>query len=411
VNQYDSGSLGAGLSSSGFKQVKEDADLAVVHSCAVTSAAIAKSRQTINLARRENPRAKIVLAGCWPKVYRQGADRAKGVDLVLAKAGLPEILRVAQDLYGFKWQATDKGGLSHNQERGGRYFLKVQDGCEQFCSYCVIPYARGPLSSRPSGDVLAEAKAAVEMGFKEIVLSGIHLGLYGINNLDKEAEEKDMKLYKLIEQLENVDGLKKIRLSSIEVVDVSKEIVRLLAAGGKLCPHLHIPLQSGCDRTLKAMRRPYSTKTFAEKIKEIRRLVPNVCITTDVIVGFPGESDADFNRTFSFIEKMSFSRLHVFPFSSHPQTLAAKLPGHVDEGVKKARAAKLRALSDAAASSYRRRFFGQRLELVVEAVVDGRIKGKSGYYFDVWFSRDDILSANKDKRDLVGEIVEIEMKK
>ena len=409
VNQYDAGKLSAGLSSAGLLAVDSGADLAVIHSCAVTASAISKSRQTVRKAKRDNPGAKIILAGCWPRVYRQEAESVGGVDLVLAKAESKEILLAVGELYGFNSGHHQEVSIGGNLERGGRYFLKVQDGCEQFCSYCVIPHARGPLTSRPSKEVVAEAKVAIAAGFSEIVLSGIHLGLYGVENMRPEGAEKDMDLCKLIVRLLSLKGLKGLRLSSIEATEVSDELIALMKENEKFCHHLHIPLQSGCDKTLKAMKRPYNTSFFQRKLDKIRRAVGDVAITTDVIVGFPGESDSDFKKTMDFISGAGLCRLHVFPFSAHPLTPAASMSDQVKEDVKKSRAGKLRALGDSLAKEYRQRFVGKIENVIVESVKAGVFTGRTGNYLDMEFRRSEILSSNKTKRDLVGEAVRVRM--
>jgi threonylcarbamoyladenosine tRNA methylthiotransferase MtaB len=410
VNQYDAGKLASGLSSAGFISSDSGADLAVIHSCAVTASAIAKSRQALRRARKENPGAKIILAGCWPRAYRQEAESFNGVDLVLAKAGIKEVLLAIEGLYAFYPAHRQEPLLGANSERGGRYFLKVQDGCQQFCSYCVIPYARGPLTSRPSLEVISEAKAAVLAGFSEIVLSGIHLGLYGVENVRPEGAEKGMSLCKLIEQLSRIEGLRRIRLSSIEVTEVSDALIGLMCKEGKLCRHLHIPLQSGCDKTLKAMKRPYTTSFFKKKLAKIRRLVADVAITTDVIVAFPGENDSDFNKTMSFISELGFCRLHVFPFSAHSLTPAASMSNQVNDQVKRLRALKMRALGDKLSKQYRQAFIGRDLEVVVESFNKGCFKGRTDNYLEIDFGRRDILSANKNKKNLIGETVGVIMK-
>jgi len=409
VNQYDAGKLSAGLSSAGLLAVDSGADLAVIYSCAVTASAISKSRQTVRKAKRDNPGAKIILAGCWPRVYRQEAESVGGVDLVLAKAESKEILLAVGELYGFNSGHHQEVSIGGNLERGGRYFLKVQDGCEQFCSYCVIPHARGPLTSRPSKEVVAEAKVAIAAGFSEIVLSGIHLGLYGVENMRPEGAEKDMDLCKLIVRLLSLKGLKGLRLSSIEATEVSDELIALMKENEKFCHHLHIPLQSGCDKTLKAMKRPYNTSFFQRKLDKIRRAVGDVAITTDVIVGFPGESDSDFKKTMDFISGAGLCRLHVFPFSAHPLTPAASMSDQVKEDVKKSRAGKLRALGDSLAKEYRQRFVGKIENVIVESVKAGVFTGRTGNYLDMEFRRSEILSSNKTKRDLVGEAVRVRM--
>jgi threonylcarbamoyladenosine tRNA methylthiotransferase MtaB len=404
VNQYDAGKIGGDLALLGFKEVDGAADLALVFSCAVTASAITKSRQMINKAKKENPKARIILSGCWPRTAKIDNGQVKNVDFVLPKAGLKEILLACS--YSGDESACGLS-ISQNQGRGGRYFLKIQDGCQQFCAYCVIPYARGPLQSRISDEVISEAKMVIASGFKEIVLSGIHLGLYGINNVEKAKEEKGMALYKIIEQLSRIDGLERIRLSSIEVTEINDKIIGLLKKNKKLCSHLHIPLQSGCDKILKLMRRPYTTKFFLDKIKKIRQAVPDIAITTDVIVGFPGETTTDFKKAVAFIKKVGFSRLHVFPFSAHDLAPASKMPNQVSDSVKKERVLLLRELSDELYKNFSAKFSGHRLSVVVEGTRNGLMLGKTEHFLEAAIKRGDIVSDNKNKKDLIGETVDI----
>ncbi len=410
VNQYDAGKLSSGLSSAGFQYVESDADFAIIYSCAVTGSAITKSRQAVRKAQKENPKAKIILSGCWPRTYRDEAESLEGVDLVLAKAGPKEVLMAARELYGFDFKDSRESCISQNSNRGGRYFIKVQDGCEQFCSYCVIPYARGPLTSRRSDEIMEEAKTAVAVGFPELVLSGIHLGLYGVEHVKKDDAESGMELYKLIEQLSSIDGLKRIRLSSIEITEVSDKLISLFKKNEKLCHHLHIPLQSGCDKVLKNMKRPYNTSFFEKRLKKIFKAVPDIAITTDVIVGFPGETDVDFSVTESFCSRVGFSRLHVFPFSAHPLTPAFSMSGAVKEEKKKERASKLRKLSSKLENQYRRKFVGREMEVLVESFSNKEFKGITSNYLEVSFPASSIISANKNKKNLIGQMVSIVIK-
>ena len=321
-------------------------------------------------------------------------------------------------------------GENRNDISRSRYFIKVQDGCRQFCTYCIIPYVRGDLRSRQAEEVIAEVKQALARGYREIVLCGIHLGLYGVDHVahnmehvttgschpeldsgsrgievkrgrtdnswipgqardDKMGErlgEDRINLVTLLKQLIKIDGLGKIRLSSIEPNEVTDELIDLIKTSGKICRHLHIPLQSGNDKILKLMNRPYTTKRFSSKIKKIRQAVPGIALTTDVIVGFPGESVGDFDKTVAFIKKMKFSKVHVFPFSAHERTPASKMPGQVAENVKFERSKKLSALSGKLEKAYRQKFKGKKLAVIIDGrSKDGHYRGKTEYYFDVEF--------------------------
>lgn len=399
VNQYDSGGIGEKLISLGFCLEKSNVDVAVVNTCSVTKSAVLKNKEMVNRARKENPQAKIILTGCWPKVYKEEADGA-GANYVCS---MEDIEGLVKDVFHLNddivsCHSHDVFLRTNNQERS-RYFIKVQDGCEQYCSYCIIPYTRGKLKSRPVEEVVEEIERAVGEGYREIIFSGIHLGLYG-----REGSNNNIDLFFLLQEVLKIKNLGRIRLSSIEITEVSDELVKLITINKKICKHLHIPLQAGCDKILKRMNRPYDTNYFKAKVEEIRKLVPDVAITTDVIVGFPGETDEDFERTVDFIKEINFSKVHVFSFSVHERTLAAKMDGVVSEKDIKKRSAVLRKLSDELETGYKNKFLGKELELVVDGrSKEGDYRGKTEYYFDVNFREKDIVAGEAQ----VGEIIKI----
>ncbi len=287
-----------------------------------------------------------------------------------------------------------------------RYFLKIQDGCEQFCSYCIIPYTRGKLWSKPENEVIDEVECAINDGYQEIVLCGIHLGLYGQEVKSRKLKVKsDLKA--LLKKIIKINKLFRVRLSSIEITEVSDDLIKLMAGSDKICKHLHIPLQSGSDRILKLMKRPYSTKYYENKIKKIRKLMPDIAITTDVMVGFPGETAVEFKKTYGFIKKMKFSRLHVFPFSAHEKTPAAKLPGRVGE-IEKIKCAKiLRKLGVGLANDYKDKFKDKILDVLVEKSNGKKFIGKSQYYFDAEFTKNKIIDKLEYNRKLIGKIIKV----
>jgi threonylcarbamoyladenosine tRNA methylthiotransferase MtaB len=434
VNQYDGDKLGGLLKSAGFILAKDKADFAIINSCAVTASAISKSRAMIKKARQENSRAKIVLAGCWPRIIEKDSKKDLDVDLIWPKDDIDSLMKEIKKYSKYqilntkyKTVANGKNGLVlvKDVQQRSRYFLKIQDGCEQFCSYCIIPYTRGKLQSRPMAEVVAEAEAAVQAGWQEIVLNGIHLGLYGINNVGNKSSSvsntrnysykgRNNNLLELLKKIVEIEGLKRIRLSSIEVTEVGDDLIKFMAQEKKMCQHLHIPLQSGCNKILKSMKRPYDLNFFAEKIKKLRKKMPDIAISTDVIVGFPGETDKDFIAMKNFIKKIKFSRLHVFSFSAHKRTAAFKLPDHVKPEIIKSRSEALRKLSDELVCAYEKKFAGKILEVVVEQnrssrtgkVKGDKIKGKTQFYFDVYFDKNDIISRPA-KENLIGQVVKI----
>lgn len=396
--------------------VKNNADLVIINTCAVTMNAIRKGKRMIIKARKENPKAKILVMGCWPKVYKEADDTEAMGDLIIIRSEneLEEVIGK------FKLRETVSDGDDANSEMAAcaveigaddrsRYSIKIQDGCEQFCSYCVIPYARGKLKSRSSSEVIKEITRAVQMGYREAVLCGIHLGLYG--------KDSGANLADLLKKIVKIKGLERIRLSSIEITEVTGELIKLMAdrakikEGAKICRHLHIPLQSGSDKILQLMNRPYGVKYFKEKVKQIRKKMPEVALTTDVIVGFPGETDIDFKETYDFIREIKFSRLHIFPFSAHERTPASKMPGVVTETVKKERVAELKKLGEKLAKEYKRKFRGKKLDFIIEHGPGSGFIGKSEYYFDLVLTAKELKRAAKLAEDrLIGKLVKIMVK-
>ncbi len=388
VNQYDSAVLKNLLLSGNFILSKNNqrSDLIIVNSCAVTKSAISKSRKVINQIKKENPRVKMALIGCWPKVYgSEILGKELGVDIVLGEKDLKKINKSINQFF-FPKNNNKKGVIScqnnkiNTVEDRSRYFIKIQDGCRQFCSYCIIPLARGPLNSRSCLEILKEIKVAVKKGFEEIVLSGIHLGLYG-----KDLPVGGESLYSLLLKILKIKNIGRIRLSSIEINDIGDDIIDLMASNRKICRHLHIPLQSGNSRILRLMNRPYTSKYFIDKIKRIRKKIPDIAISTDIIVGFPGEGNVDFRDTYNFSKNIKFSKIHVFSFSAHEKTSAYYLPDPVSVSDIKFRSQQLRQLSKKLENNYRRETLkrGGRLSLLVEGLVGDKIIAKSEFYFDM----------------------------
>jgi threonylcarbamoyladenosine tRNA methylthiotransferase MtaB len=329
-----------------------------------------------------------------------------GGDLVLTGIDLDKYIKTQNTNYKAQTKHNSQNTncqsiFSEPKIHKSRYFLKVQDGCRQFCSYCIIPYARGELKSRPVSEVLAEADVVARSGCKEIVLCGIHLGQYGIDlKLQDTRNKKQINLDSLLKILIEISGIERIRLSSIEINEVTDELIELMKKERKLCRQLHIPLQSGCDKILKLMNRPYATKMFAEKIKKIRKVMPEIAITTDVIVGFPGETEKDFQATTEFIKQINFSSLHIFPFSAHEKTPAAAMPEQVAEPIKNKRVKKLNDLSGFLEKAYIKRFAGKPLEVIVDGRNQGaKLRGRTDYNFDIEFS--------SDKKYRQGELVKV----
>ncbi|MDP3837234.1 MAG: tRNA (N(6)-L-threonylcarbamoyladenosine(37)-C(2))-methylthiotransferase MtaB [bacterium] len=405
VSQYDAAELRRELESRGLSMVESDPSAVIINTCAVTHAAMRKDRQLARKLKATYPETLLVVMGCWPQTNEMMAKTDLGDESILFW-GVGKIKELAETIC-VRLQlpvqsVTSNSGLVVSSEKS-RYILKVGDGCNQFCSYCLIPFARGRLQSRKKEAILAEAKAAIESGYDEIILSGIHLGLYGTDL------NKNYGLNNLLIELLQLSETTRFRLSSIEITEVDDDLMSLIAnSEGRLCRHLHISLQSGSDKILSAMKRPYNTAYFLDRLKTIRAVMPEIGITTDVIVGFPGESDEDFNDTLSFLKQCDFAGIHVFPFSAHEQTAAYNLPEKVSPKQIKERALTLRVVSEDAASSYRenilKRYAGKMLKLVSEKKGGECIKGHSEFY--PVFSFPKILAPGLK----TGKMVEVEVR-
>ena len=399
VNQYDSSYLARQLDAQNFLFQKENADLVIINTCAVTKQAISKARRMINLARKENPKAFVVLMGCWPKVYIDEIDRQKlKIDLIWQTGKLAELIKEISKNFKKNQKSRKNIPLKFREDKA-RYFIKIQDGCEQFCSYCIIPYTRGKLKSRDSREILDEIQSAIEAGYREIVLSGIHLGLYGVD-LDEKINLAD-----LIKKILKLKNLGRIRLSSIEVTEISDELIELMQ-DARICDHLHIPVQSGSDQILSVMNRPYDTDYFRKKILEIKKIIPDIAISTDIIVGFPGESVKDFLDSKNFLENIGFSKVHVFPFSAHEKTPAFSLPYQVSKKEKWERSKELRKLGERLEKEFKQKFKNKKLNVLIELECGSdEFIGKSEYYFDVKFLKSSIISKKINCDKLIGQIV------
>ncbi len=414
VNQYESEAMMDLFKKAGYRIVdfSNKADIYVIHSCTVTNEAARKSRQFARRARRKNPEAKVALVGCYPQVSPQEVAEIEEVDFIVGTGDKKRIVElITDDLVEketedrkFMGTIADFRDLALYQDlqvsefrEMTRAYVKIEDGCNQFCSYCIIPYARGPVRSRTPESVCREVERLINDGVQEIVLTGIHLGAYGTDRDDKNA------LTGLIRKLLEIGDSFRIRLSSIEVTEVSAELLQLMAEEDRVCPHLHLPLQSGSDPVLKAMNRPYRTGEFRQKTAEIREIIPDIAFTTDVIVGFPGETGKNFRETVDFIEEIGFSRLHVFPFSRRTGTPAAKMSDQVDGDIKKERSNELINLNQVLMLNYQQQFIGERRRVVIEEKRDyetGLLTGFTGNYIKILIDAGD---------ELMGKLVDVKL--
>lgn len=389
VNTYESEAMLKLFANDGYKEVefKEQADVYVINTCTVTNTGDSKSRQMIRKAYRKNPQAVICVVGCYSQVASDEIASIEGVSVVLGtqfrseivelvkqyQSSQKQIIKIADVMRSPRFEDLDIDEFTKNT----RAFLKIQDGCNNFCTYCIIPYARGKMRSRDKESVLSQAQSLVNHGFSEIVLTGIHTAGYG-------QDFEDYSFYDLLVDLTTkVKGLKRLRISSIEMSQVSEEIINLIADSKIIVDHLHIPIQSGNDNTLKRMNRHYTTKQFEDKYFELKKKLPSLSVTTDVIVGFPGESDEDFESTYNWIKKLHFNQLHVFPYSKRKGTPAARMKDQVDEKIKKQRVKSLLDLSHELMKDYALQQFNQVLEVLIEEQEGDYMIGHASNYLKV----------------------------
>lgn len=410
VNQADTASMENLFLRSGHQLVSFDgeADVYIINTCVVTNTGQRKSRQTIHRAIRKNPNALIVVTGCYPQTAAEEVKAIAGVDMIIGNQDRAQIVQLVEERLAHR--QTDTLDAVHKltastafEEMAAgditdktRAFLKIQEGCNQFCTYCIIPYARGPLRSRSLESIRTETQRLTSAGFKEIVLIGIHLGCYGKENPDGPT------LYDAVKTVLDVPGVLRLRLGSLESVEVEPRLLTLMQEDARFCRHLHLPLQSGCDKTLQAMHRPYTTAKFKTLLADIKTKVPDIAITTDVIAGFPGETEADFETTCKFAESCGFSKMHIFPFSARKGTPAEKFAGAVTEAVKKERADILGRIDETMHKAFLQAMVGQNAEVLFEQPAgEDYFEGLTGNYQRVF--------VKSGGRNLGGEILPVKI--
>lgn len=368
VSQYDGEKLAEKLCLLGLKSVGEHPDIFILNGCSVTSRASQKARQIMRSVKRANPKVKIVLAGCEARLSERNNAIVENIDWVMTHNDDESIKRMISalslDVPEVNFKITYNKAITEKT----RAYLKIQDGCTQFCTYCIVSRLRGPEWSRPIADAVNEAKLLADEGHKEIVLTGIHIGHF------------KPSLIPLLTELDKISKIERIRLSSIEPTEVDDALIDWAASSPKACHHFHLPLQSGCDKILKAMNRPYYTKDFRNVVKKIRAKIPNVAITTDLIVGFPGETEQDFADTINFLKEINFSRIHIFKFSPREGTPAATMPNQVENGEKTKRSDLVQAIWHESAKNFHSKFLDQKLEVLWETSEDGYFSGFSKEY-------------------------------
>ena len=382
VNTYEMEYIISSFKDKGYEITNDSADIYIINTCSVTNMSDAKSRKVINRVIRENPDAIIVVMGCMIEANKEYTN--DGISIIIGNKDKSKVVSLVEEyiknnqkvkkLYpDFDKEFEDM--FITNMEGRTRAFVKIQDGCENFCSYCIIPYTRGKCRSKKKETVLKEINTLVRNGYQEIVLTGIHTGHYG--------EDGETSFPELLQEIVKIKDLKRLRISSIEITELNDDFLDILKKYPVIVDHLHIPLQAGSDKVLHEMNRKYDTKYYLDKINTIRIIRPNISITTDIIVGFPGETDLEFNETCDFSRKIGFSKIHVFPYSRRHGTKADTMPNQIDEKVKKERVTKLIKISDELENNYLDKFINSEVEVLIEKSFDGKSIGHTGNYLEV----------------------------
>ncbi|MDD7362751.1 MAG: tRNA (N(6)-L-threonylcarbamoyladenosine(37)-C(2))-methylthiotransferase MtaB [Peptoniphilus sp.] len=394
VNQYETEAVEELLEKEGYILDPDDeADVVLINTCTVTNESDRKSRQIIRRHKRKNPDCKVVVFGCYAQVAREEVAKIEGVDLVLGTKNRRDIPEHLTSLFEGAEQIIDVESHEPGEafetlkikeiEGRTRAYMKVQDGCNQYCSYCIIPYARGFIRSRDLEESVQEAERLAKNGFKEVVLTGIHIGSYG------KDLEGDLGLIDLIEAIAGVEGIERVRLSSVEPMTITEDFLSRVEKLENFMPHFHLSLQSGAAKTLRAMNRKYTPEDYRETVERIRRVYPDAGITTDVIVGFPGETEEDFEESYAFVEEMAFSDLHVFPYSQRRNTPAAKRSDQVPGEIKKDRAARMIELGKAMRREFIGTIAGKSYPVLFEEEKDGLFFGYTPNYLRVGVASDE----------------------
>lgn len=395
VNQFETEAMAELLEKEGFKVVShgEESDIYIINTCAVTKESDRKSRQFINKAKRINKKALVVAVGCSVQLNSKKVSEETDADIIIGTKHKGDIVNLIKDklnnicnkTYIEEFSGKEnfeelKISTVHDKTRAN---IKIQDGCSQFCTYCIIPYVRGPIRSRNQDDIIEEVKKVVENGYKEIVLNGIHISSYGAEKNEHDA------LINLIENINKIDGIQRIRLGSLEPRIVTDDFAKRISALDKVCHHFHLSLQSGSDSVLKRMNRRYTSEEYFTNVEIIRKYMPDSGITTDIIVGFPGETDAEFNDTYEFVKKIRFSKTHVFKYSIREGTKAADMTDQVENSIKSTRSKVLIDLAETVANEFMNEFVGRNMSVLIEKEKDENLyEGYTSNYLKVLIKSD-----------------------
>jgi len=417
VNQYETNAIAQKFIEKGYEKVEFDevADIYVINTCSVTNMADKKSRQIIRQAKTHNKNAIVVATGCYAQVNKEELEKIEELDIIVGNAEKANIIDIVENYSGQYQQVgkiedekefNDFGTVTYTEKT--RAVIKVQDGCNNFCSYCIIPYAKGRVRSRKPESVIKEIKEIVKTGIKEVVITGIHVASYGKDFTD------GTKLIDLLEEINKIDNLKRIRLGSLEPNLITEEFVQRLGNVNKICDHFHLSLQSGCNETLKRMNRKYTIEEFENGVKLLRNKFPNVALTTDIIVGFPGETEEEFNKTYEYLKKIKFSKMHVFKYSPRKGTVAARMLNQISPNTKEDRSNKLLELSNKNEIEFLEKYISQEVEVLFESSTqDGYIEGHTTNYIEVKAKGENIENTiqkikieGMENMALIGQLVE-----
>lgn len=412
VNQYETDAMRGSFEAEGYevKEFSQEASVYVINTCTVTNMADRKSRQMMHRAKKKNPDGIIVAVGCYVQAAKEQLEEDTLIDLVIGNNMKSQVVQIVEQYIQDNRHTEDRDAyvadIAHSHEyetmhietvsEHTRAYIKIQDGCNQFCSYCIIPYARGRIRSRKMDSIKDELERLANNGFKEVVFTGINLSCY---------DDNGKKLIDVIELAENTEGIERIRLGSLDPEVVTEEFAHRLSKVTKICPHFHLSMQSGCDTTLKAMNRHYTSEEYYNKCMLLREKFINPAFTTDVIVGFPQESDEDYATTREFVKKVGFSELHVFKYSRRDGTVAAKMIGQVDETIKSKRSEDLISVGESLKENYRKEKIGEKVSVLFEEE-----KEINGIKYQVGHTKEYIEVAVETKENLAGKIEEVFLK-
>lgn len=403
VNQYETNAMAQKFLEKGYQIIEEETpeneeikpDICIINTCTVTNMSDRKSRQMLRRMKEKNPNTIVVAVGCYAQVAKEELAKISEIDLVLGNNEKVEIVRYVEEYINnhidnveledvmYSKEFSDFGNVTYTEKT--RAVIKIQDGCDRFCSYCIIPYARGRVRSRKPESIVSEITQIASNGIKEVVITGIHIASYGKDfSMSKDPELQNYKLIDLLEEINSINGIQRIRLGSIEPLLITEEFVERLKKLEKICHHFHLSLQSGCDETLKRMNRRYTTEQFKEIVRLLRNAYDDVNLTTDVIVGFPGETDEEFSKTYKFLEEIKFYKMHIFKYSPRKGTKAAVMPNQISGDIKEERSRKLIELSDKNEIEYNESYIGKNVEVLFEEEKDGIFKGHTQNYIMVY---------------------------